>query len=74
MRLAPSKTRKISVRSREMNPMPPKTLEECPEGKLLLPSETNFGAPVQITLSGRYLGSGTHLDMKSGLRRPTGDY
>lgn len=57
-----------------MNPKPPKALDECPEGKLRRPSATNFAAPVQIMDEGRYLVSGAHLEMKSGLRRPTGDY
>lgn len=66
--------RKYSVKRRDTKPKPPNVLEEWPEGKLRRPSATNLASPVQTIDTGRYLGLGAHLEMKSGLRRPTGDY
>lgn len=68
MRPDPSKIEKWSERNKEINPRPPNALEECPEGKLRLPSVTRLKSPLHMRLS-----SGSHLDKKSGLNRPTGD-
>lgn len=71
MRPDPSKIEKWSERNKEINPRPLNEVEECPEGKLRLPSATRLNSPLHILL---LLESGSHLDKKSGLNRPTGDY
>lgn len=67
-----SKVLNCSARKRAVKPSPPNELDECPEGKLRLPSVILFKSPWQ-TILGRSVGSGLHLERKSGRSLPTGD-
>lgn len=61
------KARVLPARKRTRKTHPKKADDECPDGKLLLPSWITAGIPVQISR----VASHWHLEKKSGLNRPT---